>query len=700
MEIAYLFCAVVGFLFTVVSAVLSGVFGGADASHDFHADGGADVPGHGGDVHVAPVGPTTIAMFVTAFGAAGLVAAQGFGLPFWAHLSVALGAGFLFAAVLFHVLHEVFEVTQGSSEARLDELVGLPAEVITPIPAAGVGEIAYVSRGARYTAPARAENGRPLPTHAPVVVRSVAGATFIVAAEEETGVRTLFPTRKEPRMTPLVLAQTAGWPVGVVVAAALVVTVLFLLLIVWANRYVKVGPNEVLIISGRRRVTLDAQGKPRTVGYRVTKGGGAFVIPILEKAQVLSLELMTLDVKPPAIYCATGAAVQVDGVAQIKVKGDDVSIGTAAEQFLSKTRAEIMDVALQTVEGHLRAIVGTLTIEEIYKNRELFAQRVQEVAATDLANMGLQIVSFTLRDIRDPQGYLDALGRPRIAQVKRDASIGEAEAARDSTIKGAQANQLGQEARFSADTLVAASSRDFEMKSAEYQAAVNQKKAESDLAYDLQKFKTGQLVKKEEVQVQLVEKESLIAVQEKEIERRRRELQATVEKPADAERYRIATLAEAERVKLETEASGRAAAVQRLGAGEAEAQKARGLAEAEVVRAQGLAQAEVLRAQGEAQAEAMLRKAEAWKAYNEAALAQMVIDKLPEIARAVAEPLSRIERMVVISADGNGGASRITGDVANAMAQLPVLVEALTGVDLKALVRGKTQKERKPGVEG
>jgi len=496
-------------------------------------------------------------------------------------------------------------------------------------------------------------------------------------------------------MTPLFLAQTADWPVGVVVAAALTVTVLFLLLVVWANRYVKVGPNEVLIISGRRRVTLDAQGKPRTVGYRVTKGGGAFVIPILEKAQVLSLELMTLDVKPPAIYCATGAAVQVDGVAQIKVKGDDVSIGTAAEQFLSKTRTEIMDVALQTVEGHLRAIVGTLTIEEIYKNRELFAQRVQEVAATDLANMGLQIVSFTLRDIRDPQGYLDALGRPRIAQVKRDAAIGEAEAARDSTIKSAQANQLGQEARFSADTLVAASSRDFEMRSAEYQAGVNQKKAEADLAYDLQKYKTGQLVKREEVQVQLVEKENLIAVQEKEIERRRRELQATVEKPADAERYRIATLAEAERVRLETEASGRAAALQRLGVGEAEAQKARGLAEAEVVRAQGLAQAEVLRAQGEAQAEAMLRKAEAWKAYNEAALAQMVIDKLPEIARAVAEPLSRIERMVVISADGHGGASRITGDVANAMAQLPVLVEALTGVDLKGLMRGKAPQQPK-----
>jgi len=192
MELAYLFCAVIGFLFTIVSAVLSGVFGGADASHDFHPHGGADVGAHAGEVHVAPVGPTTIAMFVTAFGAAGLVAQKGFGLPFWAHLSLALGAGFLFAAILFHVLHEVFEVTQGSSEARLEEIIGLPAEVITPIPAEGLGEIAYVSRGARYTAPARAENGQPLPTHATVVVQRVAGTTFIVAAEEGKGVRTLF----------------------------------------------------------------------------------------------------------------------------------------------------------------------------------------------------------------------------------------------------------------------------------------------------------------------------------------------------------------------------------------------------------------------------------------------------------------------------------------------------------------------------
>src|SRR5215470_12016091 len=302
-------------------------------------------------------------------------------------------------------------------------------------------------------------------------------------------------------ITPVFGAQIAPGNFWMPVTIGSVVFLLFVFMWLYSRRYVKVGPNEVLVISGRRRHVREADGSVSTVGFRVTKGGGAFVWPLVEKFDILSLELMTIDVKTPEVYTVSGVPIVVDGVAQIKVKGDDVSIATAGEQFLSMKQEQIMNIATQTLEGHLRAIVGTMTVEDIYKNRDAFAQSVQEVAAADLANMGLTIVSFTLRDIRDNQGYLDALGKPRTAQVKRDAIIAQAEADRDAAIRSAQATQAGQEAKFAADTKIAEAQRDYSSNVAQYQAAVNQKKAESDLAYDLQKFKTGQLVKAEEVQV-------------------------------------------------------------------------------------------------------------------------------------------------------------------------------------------------------
>ena len=233
----------------------------------------------------------------------------------------------------------------------------------------------------------------------------------------------------------------------VIIAAVVIVIVVFLLLYMVFSRYTKVGPNQVLIVSGRKHKLEDGS----QVGFRIVKGGGTFVLPIFEKVDLLSLELLTIDVQTPEVYTSKGVPVKVDGVAQIKVKGDDISIRTSAEQFLGKAQDEIRNIATQTLEGHLRAILGTMTVEEIYQNRDAFASKVQEVAAGDMANMGLNIISFTIRDIRDGQGYLDALGKPRIAQVKRDAIIAQAEADRESQIRSAQAKQAGQEAQFAAD---------------------------------------------------------------------------------------------------------------------------------------------------------------------------------------------------------------------------------------------------------
>ncbi len=470
-----------------------------------------------------------------------------------------------------------------------------------------------------------------------------------------------------------------------------IVAVLFVFFIfagIWASRYTKVGPNQVLVISGRKRKVLDPDGTTREVGFRIVKGGGRFVWPVYEKVDILSLEILTIDVQTPEVYTSKGVPVKVDGVAQIKIKGDDISIATAAEQFLSKNTDEIKSVAMQTLEGHLRAILGTMTVEEIYQNRDAFASKVQEVAAGDMANMGLGIVSFTIRDIRDGQGYLDALGKPRIAQVKRDAQIAQAEADRDAMIRSSQATQAGQEAKFAADSKIAEAQRDYQSNVASYQAVVNQKKAEADLAYDLQKFKTGQLVKAEEVQVSIIEKQKQIELQQQEILRKQRELEATVQKPADAERYKVETLANAKKFQLETEAAGAASATKATGFASADVSKATGIAEAEANKARGLAEAAVIEAQGKATAEAMRVKAESFKQYNEAAVIEMIVRILPEVAGKVSEPLAKMERMVIINS-GNGpggGASKLTGDVTQIIAQLPPVIESLTGIKFEKLL--------------
>jgi flotillin len=474
----------------------------------------------------------------------------------------------------------------------------------------------------------------------------------------------------------------------IVLAAAAILFVFFIFVIVWASRYTKTGPNQVLVVSGRKHKIIDPDGNARMVGFRVVKGGGAFVWPVIEKVDLLSLELLTIDVQTPEVYTSKGVPVKVDGVAQVKVKGDDISIATAAEQFLSKSTDEIKSIAMQTLEGHLRAILGTMTVEEIYQNRDAFASKVQEVAAGDMANMGLTIVSFTIRDIRDTQGYLDALGKPRIAQVKRDAIVAQAEADRDAIIRSAQANQAGQEAKFLADTKVAEAQRDYQSNVAQYQATVNVQKAQSDLAYDLQKFKTGQLVKAEEVQVSIVEKQKQIELQQQEIMRRQRELEATVQKPADAERYKVETLANARKFQLETEAAGAASATKATGFAGADVQKAIGIAEAEANKARGLAEAMVIEAQGKATAEAMRVKAESFKQYNEAAVIEMIVRILPEVAGKVSEPLAKTEKMVIINAGSGpgGGASKLTSDVTTIISQLPPVIESLTGVKFEKLL--------------
>jgi flotillin len=422
----------------------------------------------------------------------------------------------------------------------------------------------------------------------------------------------------------------------------------FTVVAVYASRVQKVGPNEVLVISGRSTVNRETGEKEP---YRIVKGGRAFVWPVLERVDRLLLEIMTIEITTENVYTSQGVAITLEGVAQIKVASDNVAIRTAAERFLSKTRVEIINVAHETLAGHLRGIIGTLTVEEIYRERDKFAQSVQEVSAGDLANMGLGIDTFVIKDVRDKEGYLEALGRPRIAEVKRDATIAEQSAA----------------------TREAEAKRDYRLQQAEYDNEVSRRQTEANLAGTLQEKITTQTIRAEEVQIDVVEKQKAIEVQEQETLRKAKELEALVRKPAEAEQFRIETIANATKFELEARAGGEAAAIRAKGEAEADAIKARGLAEAEVIRQKGLAEAE-----------AMEKKAAAWQKYNQAAIIQQLIEALPQMAQAISAPLAQTDRIVVISnGDGaNAGASKISGDIASIIAQVPATVEALTGMDL------------------
>ncbi|XP_037790909.1 flotillin-1-like isoform X2 [Penaeus monodon] len=423
---------------------------------------------------------------------------------------------------------------------------------------------------------------------------------------------------------------------------------------VWG--FVTCGPNEALVISGC------CHKKPLLV-----PGGRAFVWPTVQQVQRISLNVMTLHVESPRVYTAQGVPISVTGIAQVKVQGQyEEMLLAACEQFLGKSEAEIQQVALETLEGHQRAIMGSMSVEEIYKDRKKFNQNVFEVASSDLINMGITVLSYTLKDIHDDEGYLDALGMARTAEVKRDARIGEAEAQKDSQIKEAIAEEERMAAKYINDTEIAKAQRDFELKKATYDMEVQAKKAEAELAYELQAAKTRQKIKEEQMQIKVVERAQEILIQDQEIQRREKELEATVKQPADAEKFKLEKLAEAGRNKTMLEAE----------------------AEAEAVRVKGEAEAFAVEAKARAEAATMQAKAEAQKEYKEAAMLDMYLDTMPKVAAEVAAPLSQAKKLTMVSS-GNSevGAAKLTGEVMEIITRVPGMVKNMTGVDVTKSIR-------------
>lgn len=459
----------------------------------------------------------------------------------------------------------------------------------------------------------------------------------------------------------------------------------------WA-RYKTVSPDEAMIVTGSMLGTKNVLSDDTGRRIKIVRGGGAFILPIFQQSQFLSLLSHKLDVSTPEVYTAQGVPVLAEGVAIIKVGGSVEDVATAAEQFLGKPTDVLKAEAREVLEGHLRAILGTMTVEEVYRNRDKFAQEVQGIAAIDLKKMGLQIVSFTIKDVRDKHGYLDALGKPRIAAVKRDAEIAEAEAIRDSRIQKAKAEEEGQRAELQRDTNIAEANKEKELKIASFKKDQDIAKAEADQAYAAQEARAQQTVVEEQMKVELVRKEREIDLEAKEILRREKQYDAEVKKKADADRYSIEQAAEAEKAKQMLAADAERYRIEAEAKATAERQRLEGLAIADAERAKGTAEAEVIRLRGLAEAEAKQKLAEAFEKFGEAAVLDIIVKMLPELAGKVAAPVGSIDKLTVVDTGHGEGAARVSNYVTSLMSTAPEMLKTATGIDLQQLVRSLTQR--------
>jgi flotillin len=463
---------------------------------------------------------------------------------------------------------------------------------------------------------------------------------------------------------------------SIFVIAGLMVLAIMFLMAMFARLYRKAGPHEALVVYGFR-------------GTRIIKGRGTVIFPMVENCRSLSLELMSFDVAPQQdLYTQQGVAVTVEAVAQIKVKSDPESITTASEQFLTKSPQEREGLIRLVMEGHLRGIIGQLTVEQIVKQPEMVGDRMRSTCADDMNKMGLEVISFTIKEVRDKNDYIVNMGKPDVARIKRDADVATAEAERDTAIKRAEAQRAAAVAKAQADkervlaetlsqAAQAESTRDLEIKKATYQETIKKQQAQADKAYEIQTNVMQQQVIAEQVKVQQVEKEQQVMVQDAEIRRRERELIATILKPAEIERQKIEMLAMAEKQRLISEAEGHAAST----------------------RTQGEADAEIIFKKGEAEAKAMNVKAEAYQEWNQAAVVDKLITGMPEVVRALAAPLANVDKITIISTgDGHSaGMSKITGDMATMAAQIPALFETLSGMKMSELLgKVKTISDKPP----
>lgn len=484
---------------------------------------------------------------------------------------------------------------------------------------------------------------------------------------------------------------------GIWIVIGIAAFLLIALIAVFVTKYRTAGPDEALIVTGSylggKNVHVDESGNK----IKIIRGGGTFVLPVFQQAEPLSLLSSKLEVTTPEVYTEQGVPVMADGTAIFKIGGSISEIATAAEQFLGKSKEDREIEAKEVLEGHLRSILGSMTVEEIYKNRDKFSQEVQRVASQDLAKMGLIIVSFTIKDVKDKNGYLDSLGKPRIAQVKRDADIATAEADKETRIKRAQAAKEAQKSELERATEIAEAEKENQLKTAEYRREQDIAKARADQAYDYETARAKQQVTEQEMQIKIIERQKQIELEEKEILRREKQYDSEVKKKADADRYAVEQSAVADKAKQIAQADANQYRIEAEARAQAEQVRAEGLAKADSTRAQGESEAEIIRLKGLAEAEAKEKIAEAFEQFGQAAVLDMVMKMLPEYAKEVASPLANIDKITVVdtgSSGSDGGANKVTGYATNLMSTLQESLKASSGIDVKELLENITGKDQ------
>jgi flotillin len=426
------------------------------------------------------------------------------------------------------------------------------------------------------------------------------------------------------------------------------------------------GPNEAFIITGRKGKRATAVGEAADLsGQKVVMGASVFVLPFVQQLHVMDLSSRRLSVSIQGAVSAHGVKVHLEGVAIVKVGGNEDMIRAAAQRFLDQQR-EIESFTQEVLAGSLRSIVGGLTVEEIIRDRAAFAAKVAEESETSLTGQGLIMDTFQIQDVRTEGSYLDDLGRPEQARVKQEADIAEA-----------KAREASERERLLAEEKIAESERQFALKQAEIKAQTDAASAKADAA--------GPLSEAEQAQVVLMEQEK---VAERNAALKERQLDTEVRKPADAERYRMETEAAAKRTATIAEAEAQAERERLTG----EAERARRESLAKAVQVEGESEAAAILAKGTAEAKAMSDKADAYKQYNEAAVLEMLVSALPEVVGRSAAPLGNIDQLTVISTDG---ASELPRQVANNVAQGMQLLSDVTGVDVSSLLTGLADRYSK-----
>ncbi len=465
-------------------------------------------------------------------------------------------------------------------------------------------------------------------------------------------------------------------PIAIIIAVV-VLGILFLL------GYVKAPPDMAYIISGLKK-------RPR---YAI--GKATVRIPFFERLDKLNLRLIPIDVKTSnAVPTADYININVDATVNVKISNEPEKLQLAAENFLNKPTEYIANVAREVLEGNVREIVGKMKLEEMVSDRQKFANLVKENAEPDLAAMGLDIISFNVQNFVDGNEVIENLGIDNIVKIKKAAAIARAESERDIKVAQAAADKESNDAKVAAETEIAKKQTELAIKKSELQMDADTKKAMADAAYDIQKEEQRKSIEISTANADIARQEREIELKQKEVAVKEQALEAEVKKQAEADKYAAQQKADAQLYQRQKEAEAKQFEAQRA----AEARKAQAEAdrfakeqEAEGIRAVGEAEAAAIAAKGLAEAEAMEKKAEAYAKYNKAAVAEMMIKVLPEIAEKVAQPLGQIDKITIIGGgEGNNGVDQVAGNVPVVMAKVFESMKEATGIDLANIINAES----------